>query len=68
MLPEVTANYQRRPAGGRPYASNNYNPNAKYSQKKRLEYKEKNVDPNAPLRLNKFLAKCRHLLPSRRDK
>jgi 23S rRNA pseudouridine2605 synthase len=58
-------NYQRRPAGGRPYASNNYNPNAKYSQKKRLEYKEKNVDPNAPLRLNKFLANAG--ICSRRD-
>ena len=33
-----------------------YNPNAKYSLKKRIEYKEQNYDPNEPLRLNKFLA------------
>ena len=33
-----------------------YDPNAKYSLKKRIEYKEENVDPNEPIRLNKFLA------------
>ena len=33
-----------------------YDPNAKYSMKKRIEYKEINYDPNEPLRLNKFLA------------
>ena len=33
-----------------------YDPNAKYSLKKRIEYKEVNVDPNEPIRLNKFLA------------
>ena len=33
-----------------------YDPNAKYSQKKRIEYKEQNYDPNEPVRLNKFLA------------
>ena len=33
-----------------------YDPNAKYSLKKRIEYKELNYDPNEPLRLNKFLA------------
>ncbi len=33
-----------------------YDPNAKYSLKKRIEYKEINYDPNEPLRLNKFLA------------
>ena len=33
-----------------------YDPNAKYSMKKRIEYKEVNIDPNEPLRLNKFLA------------
>ena len=38
--------------GGRP----GYDPNAKYSFKKRIEYKEANIDPNAPIRLNKFLA------------
>lgn len=44
---------------------NNYDPNAKYSQKKRIEYKEKNIDPNAPIRLNKFLANAG--VCSRRD-
>lgn len=33
-----------------------YDPNAKYSMKKRIEYKEENYDPNQPIRLNKFLA------------
>ena len=36
--------------------SADYDPNAKYSMKKRIEYKEVNYDPNEPLRLNKFLA------------
>lgn len=33
-----------------------YNPNAKYSMKKQIEYKDILTDPNEPLRLNKFLA------------
>lgn len=33
-----------------------YNPNAKYSKKKQIEYKEQFVDPNEPIRLNKFMA------------
>lgn len=33
-----------------------YDPNAKYNLKKQIEYKEVNVDPDAPIRLNKFLA------------
>ena len=33
-----------------------YDPNAKYSMKKRIEYKEEHFDPNEPIRLNKFLA------------
>ena len=33
-----------------------YNPNAKYSLKKQIEYKELLADPNEPIRLNKFLA------------
>ena len=33
-----------------------YNPNAKYSMKKQIEYKETHVDPDEPIRLNKFLA------------
>lgn len=36
--------------------TSDYNPNAKYSHKKQIEYKELNVDPDAPIRLNKFLA------------
>ena len=36
--------------------SADYDPNAKYSMKKRIEYKEINYDPNEPLRLNKYLA------------
>ena len=33
-----------------------YDPNAKYSLKKRIEYNEENIDPTVPVRLNKFLA------------
>ncbi len=56
-------NYNNRsgfaPRGQRP--NNNggrkpYDPNAKYSLKKRIEYKEQHYDPNEPVRLNKFLA------------
>ena len=45
--------------------TSNYDPHAKYSRKKRLEYKEVNLDPNQPLRLNKFLANAG--VCSRRD-
>ena len=62
--------YQSRGGYGRPqgggYGNNRgggfrqhtpgYDPNAKYSMKKRIEYKEENIDPTEPLRLNKFLA------------
>ncbi len=57
--------YGRRPYGGNSYGGGGYkkrpqrqgyNPNAKYSHKKRLEYKETNIDPNQPVRLNRFLA------------
>ena len=47
--------YGQKPYGKRPRTAN-YDPNAKYSMKKRIEYKEINYDPNEPLRLNKFLA------------
>ncbi len=33
-----------------------YDPNAKYSKKKRIAYREAVIDPDAPLRLNKYLA------------
>ena len=36
--------------------SDDYDPNAKYSKKKQIEYKEQFTDPNEPIRLNKFLA------------
>ena len=44
-----------RQGGFRPRTAD-YDPNAKYSMKKRIEYKEMNLDPDAPVRLNKFLA------------
>ena len=47
----------RRPGGSGMFRQQgSYNPNAKYSQKKQIEYKEFLEDPNAPIRLNKFLA------------
>lgn len=42
--------YRPRPRTG------DYDPNAKYSRKKQIEYKEQFIDPNEPIRLNKFLA------------
>ena len=42
--------------GGYRQRTADYDPNAKYSLKKRIEYKEQNVDPTQPVRLNKFLA------------
>lgn len=36
--------------------SADYDPNAKYSQKKQLEYRRNDIDPTKPVRLNKFLA------------
>ena len=48
-----------RPGGyGRPQQRRtpDYDPNAKYSRKKQIEYKEQFTDPNEPIRLNKFLA------------
>ena len=48
--------YQPRQQGGFKPKRGKYDPNAKYSLKKRIEYKEENYDPNEPIRLNKFLA------------
>ena len=42
--------------GGYRQHTADYDPNAKYSMKKRIEYKDVNIDPNEPIRLNKFLA------------
>ena len=47
---------QRPQQGGYRQRTADYDPNAKYSMKKRIEYKEVNFDPNEPIRLNKFLA------------
>lgn len=42
---------------GRPVRrTNDYNPNAKYTKRKQIEYKETFADPNEPIRLNKYLA------------
>ena len=48
--------YNNNNRGGYRQHSADYDPNAKYSLKKRIEYKETNFDPDAPVRLNKFLA------------
>ena len=48
--------YGQRPQGGFRQRTADYDPNAKYSMKKRIEYKEQNYDPTEPIRLNKFLA------------
>ena len=42
--------------GGYGMRTPGYDPNAKYSLKKRIEYKETHIDPNEPIRLNKYLA------------
>lgn len=45
-----------RPQGGYRPRTADYNPNAKYSMKKQIEYKELLTDPDEPIRLNKLLA------------
>lgn len=45
-----------RQGGEQRYRTPGYDPNAKYSRKKQIEYREVLADPNAPVRLNKFLA------------
>ena len=55
--PRFNNNGGNRPSGNNPRRrTQGYNPNAKYSKKKQIEYKEQFVDPNEPIRLNKFLA------------
>lgn len=51
--------------GSRRKHSQGYDPNAKYSLPKRIQYAEENFDPDAPIRLNKFLANAG--VCSRRD-
>ena len=49
--------YQQREGGyNRRPRTAGYNPHAKYSMKKQIEYKEKHYDPDEPIRLNKYLA------------
>ncbi len=36
--------------------TSDYNPNAKYSQVKQIRYREDHLNPNDPIRLNKYLA------------
>lgn len=48
--------YGQKPQYGKRPRTAGYDPNAKYSYKKRIEYKETHFDPNEPVRLNKFLA------------
>ena len=48
--------YNRPQGGGYRPRTADYNPNAKYSMKKQIEYKDVLTDPNEPIRLNKFLA------------
>ena len=49
-------NSEREGGGRRRSHTADYNPHAKYSMKKQIEYREKNFDPDAPIRLNKYLA------------
>lgn len=44
------------PRPRRQQRTSEYNPNAKYNKKKQIEYKEIFVDPNEPIRLNKYMA------------
>ena len=48
--------YNRQQGGGYRPRTADYNPNAEYSMKKQIEYKDVLTDPDEPLRLNKFLA------------
>ena len=54
--PYGKAPYGQKPQFGKRPRTADYDPNAKYSMKKRIEYREVNYDPNEPVRLNKFLA------------
>lgn len=53
--PRNNYNQGYRPQGFRPRTAD-YDPTAKYSMKKRIEYREDHIDPTLPVRLNKFLA------------
>ena len=55
FAPGQQGGYGRQQGNFRPRTAD-YNPNAKYSMKKQIEYKDILTDPNEPIRLNKFLA------------
>lgn len=50
--PKHRGGYGQRQAG----QGGAYNPNAKYSKKKQMVYREAAIDPDAPVRLNKYLS------------
>lgn len=54
--PRFQGTQQPRNARPKRQRTADYNPNAKYSMKKQIEYKDILTDPNEPIRLNKFLA------------
>ena len=54
--PRFQGGQQPRNARPKRQRTGNYNPNAKYSMKKQIEYKDILTDPNEPIRLNKYLA------------
>ena len=54
--PRFQSGDQQRGARPQRTRTAGYNPNAKYSHKKQIEYKDILTDPNEPVRLNKFLA------------
>ena len=54
--PRIQGGQQIRNARPKRPRTGDYNPNAKYSMKKQIEYKDILTDPNEPIRLNKYLA------------
>lgn len=54
--PRFARTEETRPRQNQRPRTADYNPNAKYSMKKQIEYKDVLTDPNEPIRLNKFLA------------
>ena len=54
--PRFQGGQQPRNARPKRPRTGNSNPNAKYSMKKQIEYKDILTDPNEPIRLNKYLA------------
>ncbi len=48
--------YGQKPYGQKPYGQKPYGQKPKYNGKRRVEYKDANLDPNEPIRLNRYLA------------